>query len=301
MAYGILRVRKVSAGEISSSEKHNSREFEKEEKIPGNIKPENNGKTCQTVTFKYHNGQLISKNFAYQKQANEGAAPTIWQMIQDRFRNLKVKTKSNSIHAIEYVIGVNDRKFYEHINAGDFFHNSLEDFFMKKFGKENILAMSIHDDESNPHAHVLITPIAKKSKKWKNRNGQGEKIEYSLSARDFVGGKEQMSQMQTDWFEYLSKEYGYLENRGFKFFRGILAKEQKRQYVQQTDHELGDLRHKLDDLKTDIDKKEVLTLIEEKRAEIDIKTQEFDRNIERHQKKNQHQGWKKGQDFDIGF
>jgi hypothetical protein len=65
-----------------------------------------------------------------------------------------------------------------------FFTRALEFIAAKFGGKQNILAAAIHRDESTPHMQVILAPV----------NAEGR-----FSASKMVGGRDQLSQLQTDF------------------------------------------------------------------------------------------------------
>ncbi|WP_171499090.1 plasmid recombination protein, partial [Acinetobacter junii] len=64
----------------------------------------------------------------------------------------------------------------------EFFKRSVE-WLQQKHGKENVIANSIHRDETTPHLIAYVVPI----------DGRGK-----LNARSFLGGRAALSKMQTD-------------------------------------------------------------------------------------------------------
>ncbi len=77
----------------------------------------------------------------------------------------------------------------------DFKKSSLK-WLRDRYGKDNIVNISIHYDEKTPHIHAYAVPIKEKTVKWKNKSGEGEKSVKSLCARDYLGGKDKMRDMQ---------------------------------------------------------------------------------------------------------
>lgn len=68
-----------------------------------------------------------------------------------------------------------------------FFKQAL-DFIAGRFGgKQNILAAAIHRDESTPHMQVILAPV--------------DPVTGRFSASKMVGGREQLSQLQTDFHQ----------------------------------------------------------------------------------------------------
>ena len=63
-----------------------------------------------------------------------------------------------------------------------------------KHGAENILSAVIHNDEITPHLQVMVIPIDERGK---------------LNARELVGGKAKLSQMQTEFAQEVGKPFGF--------------------------------------------------------------------------------------------
>lgn len=121
------------------------------------------------------------------------------------------KLRKDSVKAIEMTLHA----------SGDWFDNATEKeriewirrgkaFAENKFGKENILSASLHDDETTPHIHILAVPLvfkerAKRGRARKGREGVERKPQppaWGLSAKDFIGGsKHQHEKLQTEWWE----------------------------------------------------------------------------------------------------
>ncbi|NAR62055.1 MobV family relaxase [Acinetobacter haemolyticus] len=156
MAYAILRTAKLkSFGEIGGSLSHNYRTRHTPNADP--IRTPNNAHSSSTP-FSVMDG------------------------IKQR---LPEKTRSNAVLCVEYLItaspewsGWQDQK-----QEADFFRRSLE-WLEHKHGKENVIATSIHRDETTPHLVAYVVPI--------DSNGK-------LNARSFLGGRAALSKMQTDF------------------------------------------------------------------------------------------------------
>jgi chromosome segregation ATPase len=116
----------------------------------------------------------------------------------------------------------------------------------EKYGFDNIVATTIHREESEPHIHVIVTPIKQKKVKWKNAKGEGERIENRLCARDFTGEKALLEKMQDD-FHAFTKNFG--SKFGVEFYRGLKASEQLKVYTKKTDHTIGLLRKEMNEIK----------------------------------------------------
>lgn len=109
------------------------------------------------------------------------------------------KRRSNAVLCIEHLITASpDWNGWGTKKEEEFFKKSLE-FLNKKYGKENVIACSIHRDETTPHLIVYVVPIDEKG---------------GLNAKKWLGGRSKLSQTQTEFaneVKYLGLERG-LEN-----------------------------------------------------------------------------------------
>ena len=109
------------------------------------------------------------------------------------------KRRSNAVLCIEHLITASpDWNGWNTTKETEFFDKSLE-FVKKKYGSENVIAHSIHRDETTPHLIVYVTPIDEKG---------------GLNAKKWLGGRSKLSQTQTDFansVKHLGIERG-LEN-----------------------------------------------------------------------------------------
>ena len=94
------------------------------------------------------------------------------------------KRRSNAVLCIEHLITASpDWSGWNTEKEKEFFNKSLE-FVKKKYGSENVIAHSIHRDETTPHLIVYVTPIDEKG---------------GLNAKKWLGGRAKLSQTQTDF------------------------------------------------------------------------------------------------------
>lgn len=75
-----------------------------------------------------------------------------------------------------------------------FFNDCLK-FAGERFGKDNIISAEVHKDENNPHLHINFVPLTSDGR---------------LSAKDMLGGRKDMQQLQDDFYEHISKYWGGL-------------------------------------------------------------------------------------------
>lgn len=156
MAYAILRTAKLkSFGEIGGSLSHNYR-----------TRPTPNADSTRTPD----NHHSVSKR----------------DLVMDGIKNrLPEKTRKNAVLAIEYLITASPEwsGWQNKEKEQEFFKRSVE-WLQQKHGKENVIANSIHRDETTPHLIAYVVPIDQKGK---------------LNAREFLGGRAKLSKMQTEF------------------------------------------------------------------------------------------------------
>jgi hypothetical protein len=301
MAYGLIRVRELGRSELKATQTHNAREYDE----LGLKRPDN-------INF-----DKTDANYVHYETGN-----SIQDSIDARLKSAGVKERSNSVVAIEFVVGAS-KDFYDAYSASGHFSN-CEKWLKQKYGAENVVARTDHYDESNPHAHFIVVPIVKKEVKWKNSRGEGVKEQNSLSARDLTGNKEKLKDLQQAYFDFI-KPYG--KAYGVKFQDRTPAEEQLKVYTKQTIGVLGDLRRSAKELGQSIDEvgqklsnglitaekaTDKLKQLEEEQRKLQEKEKQVIRDHQKKEEeintkakfqetKNRGDGWKKGQDFNIGF
>lgn len=94
------------------------------------------------------------------------------------------KRRKNAVLCIEHLITASPEwSGWNTEKEKEFFDKSLE-FVKKKYGSENVIAHSIHRDETTPHLIVYVLPIDEKG---------------GLNAKKWLGGRAKLSQTQTDF------------------------------------------------------------------------------------------------------
>ena len=132
--------------------------------------------------------------------------------------NTQGKIRSNAVLALEYVITASPEAFNEFSRKQQiqYFKDSLS-FLKNKHQDLNVISASIHFDETTPHLHCLVCPISKNGK---------------LSARDFVGGRHKLNQLQSDFAQLVGSKHGLkrgvegskAKNQSLKKFYGHVSK-----------------------------------------------------------------------------
>jgi hypothetical protein len=288
MAYGLIRVRNISAGDLRGTEIHNFRQYEKLgiEK-PENLKDATQAQIDNTFSKLYDDEGLPI-------YADGGMVDN----LKHKLDKLGIKPRSNSVLAIEYAVSASSEFFKKADYSWDTFLDKAAQFVAEKHGWENVVSVSMHYDESNPHAHIVALPIVEKSVKWKNQKGSGERTEKRLCARDFTGGPEKLVKLQDEYHDFCKQ----FERNGVKFYRGTKANEELKHYTKRTNHEIGDLRNQILALEDLVKLKEKQLEIEAKKAEMIKTTTELQQKIEIKKEQNgKNENWKKKRDFGIGF
>ena len=104
------------------------------------------------------------------------------------------KIRKNAVHALEYIVTASPEKMAAmgQTKSEDYLRDALT-WLEDKHGPENILSAVIHNDETTPHLQVMLIPIDERGK---------------LNARGLVGGKAELSAMQTDFAERVGRTHG---------------------------------------------------------------------------------------------
>lgn len=268
MAFGIIRVRKLHAGDIASTELHNARLY-KPGMVPENIR--------------------VGSEYSFDAQLYDESAGSLQDTIDNRFRENKVTgIKSNSIHALEYVCAISDKKAWEKYDFQGFTFNTVK-WLEQRHGAGSVVAHYIHQDESNPHVHIVVVPLKEKKIHWKNQKGEGVRTEVRLNAKEFIDGRDKLRALQDDWHNHLIKRYGTGQHSSFgiDLFRGTLKEHQHREYTKHTDHKIALLNEEIEKANNLAVKYHKMAVMESLMAEKLEKEKAFkiQQNIEQEKKK----------------
>lgn len=273
MAYAQIRVRRLNDSNLASTEKHNARLFAPGE-CPDNI---DTSKTKQNQMF-------------YCCSEWEDEKPSMEDMVNRRIKELNIKgIKKNSTKAIEVVVSVSDPKFFDLYSTSGYAYNEMKWLEDTYFGRGNVVCGYLHTEESKLHLHFICIPAAEKEVSYKNRYGSGTKTEMRLCANDIIhgyttvitDGKEEkihkLSDMQQKYYEHCKSRYGHF----MEFWRGLLAKEQKRKYIEKTDAKIAEYK-----------KTEQYAEVKLLSKEAQDKVQQYDETIEKQTKSRQRKDYK---------
>ena len=154
------------------------------------------------------------------------SAAQVRQAIEQRIEGLEVK--HDTVKCIEYLITASPEFFKGKekgmLDGGGAYFKQARKWLEERHGKENIVAISIHHDETTPHLVAYAVPIVTKpahSRKMNVADGfdsEGKRKRKTitverpeqkmLSAKHFLGGREKLSEMQTEFNKKVAGKFG---------------------------------------------------------------------------------------------
>uniref|UniRef100_A0A183CL14 Plasmid recombination enzyme n=1 Tax=Globodera pallida TaxID=36090 RepID=A0A183CL14_GLOPA len=180
MAFAILRVKKMNTmGAIAGKDSH---ELRQRETLNADVAKES------------LNRQVIGTNAA--------------DDVRERLAATSVPVRKDSVLAID-VFATASPEFFKKNHPDDAacraFQKSLVYFLEKEFGKENVVSLRAHHDETSPHWHATIVPIREKMIKV-GRSVKTERKELRLCAKDWLGGdRHTLSKLQTRFADSVNR------------------------------------------------------------------------------------------------
>lgn len=153
------------------------------------------------------------RHIGYRCRAEDDRPVPLEKAVERRMGELNTKRKirDNAVRAMGFIVSSNDA--LDEKSAREFLDRSIN-WFGARYGYENLLAAQIHLDEGTPHAHIWVAPVihdretgfdrlcAKElfapDKRRKNAEGKWEVVAQGT-----------MSRLQEDFWEQVSKPYGY--------------------------------------------------------------------------------------------
>ena len=175
--YGIIRMQKFHKDAILGIQKHNQREGE-------NSKNKDIDSSRTMLNYDLVNEDKIK----YHEEIKKMTATRV-----------KRKIRNDAVLVAEFFVSASPE--YMHAMSPDeqrkYFEASL-DHIAGKYGQQNILYATVHNDESTPHMHVGFVPITE---------------DRRLAAKDYFHGKTKIRRIQDDFHNYMNKR-GYDIERG---------------------------------------------------------------------------------------
>jgi len=119
--------------------------------------------------------------------------------VQARLQEAGItKTRKGAVLAVEHLMTASPEHFGSHVKVNELgekqlwlhtdrwqaFEKASIEWLQERYGKENLVNVTVHKDETTPHLHAVIVPIDSKDK---------------LNCRDFLGGREKLRDLQTSF------------------------------------------------------------------------------------------------------
>ena len=123
---------------------------------------------------------------------NNNSLPTHQQALQAIKDRLPDKIRKNGVLCIEYLITASPEwSGFGSDKQQAYFDDAIQ-WLKDKHGSDNVVMTGIQLDETTPHMVAYVVPIDKKGK---------------LNCRAFLGGRDKMTAMQTDFASKVGKKY----------------------------------------------------------------------------------------------
>lgn len=142
------------------------------------------GHTYRTRDTPNADDRLVHRN-----EHSHGSPAQVQAQLEAR---LPDKRRKDAVLAIEYFIGASPA-WFEAGNDGTAYLKDAVTWLEKRHGKENVVAWSIHRDETTPHLVAYVVPLDQTGK---------------LNAKKWLGGRAALSAMQTDFAGDVGAKHG---------------------------------------------------------------------------------------------
>lgn len=116
-------------------------------------------------------------------------------ILKARLKGFGIKPRKNAVLANEYVLTFSP-EMKDKISIKDWVKANVE-FMKAEHGKEGILTVDLHLDETTPHLHVLVAPLTEKEIRGKMR--------WRLAGKDFWGSPQLLRERQNRYSEAMKK------------------------------------------------------------------------------------------------
>lgn len=144
-----------------------------------------------------HNLRTIPVDNADEKKSKlnsyQGATDfaSLVHRMEKRFLEHNIEPRKDAVQAVEFVLSASP-EFWQGKTQQEIqqWANANIAFFANKFNKQNLLSYALHQDETNPHIHLILTPITPDGR---------------LSCKDLLGGKAKLSKLQTEYADAMKK------------------------------------------------------------------------------------------------
>ena len=176
MSFGVCRVEKVKgAAAVAGLQLHNNRERQHSNTNP-DIDRSRSG-----------------LNYSLIEQSTHSYNKLIEGRLQQGYKGKKAIRK-DAVRMCEMLF-TSDGEFFARLSEQEqqqFFIDCFE-FAAQRYGRENIIAATVHLDEATPHLHLDFVPLTQDGR---------------LSAKEVLGGRKEMQQLQDDFYAFVANKYG---------------------------------------------------------------------------------------------
>jgi hypothetical protein len=94
-----------------------------------------------------------------------GGDQSIRDLVRERIKACNISPRSNAVLALEFIQSAG-RDFFKNIKPREAdWVKSATAFLANQFGRENVVHVSLHKDESTTHLHAIVVPIVKANDK----------------------------------------------------------------------------------------------------------------------------------------
>lgn len=207
VSYSVFRIQGIkTTGDLVGISKHNKDRVSHTNQDIDTSKSKDNIILIECNNYNYKFNDIV----APMKQEHTERMKT---MRADRIKTFNQHINSSKNDVAFEMVFTSDNEFFDGLNRNDikkWAEKSL-DFVTKDLGIErrNILHAIVHMDEKTPHLHVVAVPLVKTYNKKQNKDV------WSISRRQYINGKSQLSKAQ-DIYNQRMNESGYKLDRGEK-------------------------------------------------------------------------------------
>jgi hypothetical protein len=140
--------------------------------------------------LKHNTREFLTPNVDHDRSERNWTSGGDASAVMARYSQmLPDKVRKNAVHAVELLMTASpdgSRNWKQYLTDCDKWAADL-------FGKENVLSIAHHFDETTPHTQILVMPL---------KDGK-------LNAKHFIGGsRDRMTELQDDFFQKVGKAYG---------------------------------------------------------------------------------------------
>lgn len=123
----------------------------------------------------------------------------IQQVISENVKSVK-KIRKDAVLVSEFLI-TSDTPFFNKLSPDEQkqYFETTKDFLADRYGEQNLIYATVHNDEQTPHMHVGIVPVTEDGR---------------LSAKDVIGNRMQLVKLQDDF-------NAHVKTRGYDLERGV--------------------------------------------------------------------------------